>query len=132
MSACPSSPIFDAFDQLGPAAADIGVDPATLLGALGKVADPRKRRGVRHRVAAVLAVGVCAVLTGAKTFIAIAEWAHGLPPTVRSRLGFTRAVPSESTIRRVIQATDADDLDAVVSAWLAARRSVRRSRPAGG
>ena len=131
MSACPSSPILDAFDQLDPAAADIGVDSLTLLAALSKVADPRKRRGVRHHVGAVLAVGVGAVLTGAKTFTAIAEWAHDLPPAVRSRLGFTRAVPSESTIRRVLQATDADDLDAVVSDWLAARAAARLAKPAG-
>jgi hypothetical protein len=61
---------------------------------------------------------VCAVLAGAWTFIAIAEWAHDLTPAVRIRLGLGRKSSSESTIRRVLQAVDADTLDRVVSAWL--------------
>lgn len=64
--------------------------PADLVAALADVADPRARRGVRHRCATVLALGVCAVLAGAKTFIAIGEWAADLTPTVRHRLELGR------------------------------------------
>ena len=42
---------------------------------LAGVADPRHRRGVRHRLAAILGLAVCAVLAGARSFTAIAEWA---------------------------------------------------------
>jgi hypothetical protein len=115
VSACSSSPILAGLDDLGPSADDLDTDPVSLLEALTKVADPRQRRGVRHGLAAVLAVGVCAVLAGARTFTAIAEWAHDLPAGVRIRLGLGRVVPSESTIRRVLQAIDAEVLDAVVS-----------------
>lgn len=121
MSACSSSPILDALDQLGRSADDLDADPVSLLEALATVSDPRKRRGVRHRFPTVLAAGTCAVLAGATTFTAIAEWVHDLPAGVRFRLGFGRVVPSESTIHRVLQATDAVNLDTVVSTWLAAR-----------
>ncbi|WP_203960670.1 transposase family protein [Actinocatenispora thailandica] len=40
---------------------------------LGRVADPRKRRGVRHRVGAVLAVALAATVAGARSFAGIAE-----------------------------------------------------------
>lgn len=40
---------------------------------------------------------------------------------MHGRLGLGRAVPSESTIRRTLQAVDAEALDSVVSGWLAAR-----------
>jgi hypothetical protein len=40
---------------------------------------------------------------------------------VRIRLGVGRRAPSESTIRRVLQAIDAEALDGVVSAWLVTR-----------
>jgi phosphoglucomutase len=63
----------------------------------------------------VLAAGACAVLAGARSFTAIAEWVHDLPAGARLRLGLARSVPSESTIRRVLQNLDAEELDAVVS-----------------
>ena len=46
-----------------------------LLAVLAGVADPRHRRGVRHRLAVILGLAVCAVLAGARSFTAIAEWA---------------------------------------------------------
>ena len=131
MPASSSSPILDALDHLGPSADELDADPVSVLEALTKVADPRKRRGVRHGLAGVLAVGVCAVLAGARTFTAIAEWAHDLPAGVRIRLGLGRTVPSESTIRRVLQAVDAEALDAVVSAWLATHVTQSTPAPAG-
>jgi hypothetical protein len=64
---------------------------------------------------------VCAVPAGARSYVAVAEWAQDLTPTVRLRLGLGRAAPCESTIRRVLQRVDPDALDTAISAWLAAR-----------
>jgi predicted transposase YbfD/YdcC len=89
-----------------------------LLTALAAVPDPRRRRGVRHRLNVVLAVAVCAVLAGARSYVAIAEWAHDLPIQVRRRLGIARAAPSESAIRRMLQRIDPHQLDRAVSNWL--------------
>jgi hypothetical protein len=44
-----------------------------LRDALGGVADPRKRRGVRHGLVIVLTAAVCAVAAGARSFVAVAE-----------------------------------------------------------
>jgi predicted transposase YbfD/YdcC len=97
--------------------------PVGVLAVLSTVVDPRARRGVRHECAAVLGIAVCAVLAGAKSYQAIAEWAHDLTPTVCSRLGIGRRAPCESTIRRVLQRVDAEQLDQAVCAWLADRTS---------
>jgi hypothetical protein len=94
---------------------------ADLLVALAGVPDPRKARGCRHRLVTVLAIGVCAVLAGARSYLAIAEWAHDLPVSARLRLGIGRRAPSESTIRRILQRVDLDALDATLSSWLASR-----------
>ncbi len=112
-----------AVDQRLAPAGDSEPVPADLLLALRAVRDPRARRGRRHDVVAVLGVAVCAVLAGARSYITIAEWARDLTPTVRARLGLGRRPPCESTIRRVLQAVDAAELDGVVSTWLTARRS---------
>src|SRR5947209_6530799 len=121
VSACSSSPILDVVDQFGLLPANPNTVPVDLLDALAAVPDPRARRGVRHRLVTVLAIGVCAVLAGACTFTAITEWAQDLPVGVRVRLGLGRVAPCESTIRRILQAVDPDALDAAVSAWLAPR-----------
>jgi predicted transposase YbfD/YdcC len=103
--------------------------PADLLAALA-ITDPRCRRGVRHQLVSVLGVAVCAVLAGAKSYVAIAEWAHDLPRTVRVRLGIERVPPSETAIRRLLQTIDPDLLNRTVCGWLAARASCRERWPA--
>jgi DDE_Tnp_1-associated/Transposase DDE domain len=124
VSACQSSPIA-VLARCSTAVPDLAtaapVDPVAedLLAALGAVTDPRKSRGVRHRLLTVLAAAVCAVLAGARSYAVIAEWAHDLPVSVRLRLGMGRRAPSESTFRRILQRIDADELDTAVSGWLA-------------
>jgi hypothetical protein len=131
MSACPSSLIAllagysDAVMTAVGLTADRGVDRSgteDLLVALSAVTDPRKSRGVRHRLLTVLAAAVCAVLAGARSYVVIGEWAHDLPVSVRLRLGIgLRGAPSESTFRRVLQQVGPDELDTAVSGWLARR-----------
>ena len=140
MPACPSSPIDLLAARIGSTpdrVADTGMPepagtqaPADLVAALAQVPDPRSRRGIRHRLVTVLALAVCAVLAGARSYVAIAEWAHDLPLGVRIRLGLTvgRATPSESTIRRILGKVDPEALDQLVSAWLVAR-AARTSPP---
>ncbi len=78
------------------------------------------RRGVRHRLAVILGLAVCAVLAGARSFTAIAEWAAGADVQTLAKLGAER-VASESTFRRTLQRLDADAFDDLAGAWAAAR-----------
>lgn len=121
MSVSVSSLLSAVGDQRYVGDAVAGGVPEDLLTALTSVADPRQRRGVRHRLGVVLGVAVCAVLAGARSYTAIAEWARDLTPTIRSRLDLGRGAPCESTIRRLLQAVDAEELDAVICGWLAGR-----------
>ena len=95
-----------------------------LVDVLKQLPDPRKHRGVRHPYHSVLAVAVCAVLSGARSFAAIGEHAQDLAWEVLARLGFRRrkwGPPSEPTIRRVLQATDPAELDQRLGHWVAAQ-----------
>ena len=87
------------------------------------VADPRDRRGVRHALTAVLCLAVVGVLAGCRTPGAMREHVADLEPADLGDLDLEegRALPSESTIRRVLQRVNADDLDARVSSWLRTR-----------
>jgi predicted transposase YbfD/YdcC len=117
MPAAPSSLTDPAIGQLLSAARALDGDRARLLPVLAAVPDPRARRGVRHRLAAILGLAVCAVLAGARSFTAIAEWAADADQGTREALGVTGVVPCESTFRRTLQHLNADALDDVAGAW---------------
>src|SRR3989440_9358463 len=77
----------------------------------------------------VLAVAVCAVLAGARSFAAIGEWATDVPAAVlvalrvrRDPLTGARHPPGESTLRRVLTGIDTAALDELVGVWLSRRQ----------
>lgn len=87
-----------------------------LMTALGRVPDPRDPRGVRYPLAGMLAVAVCAVVAGARSFAAIGDWALDLGADQLDRLGLEQA-PVESTLRKLFGRLDATALDAVLAAF---------------
>jgi predicted transposase YbfD/YdcC len=101
-----------------------------LLDVLAGVADPRARRGVRHQLVTILAVSICAVTAGARSLVAIAEWAADLPVDIAEALALGRRPPCESTIRRVLGRLDGDGLDLALSTWIDARLPVDQGRRA--
>jgi predicted transposase YbfD/YdcC len=127
MPAASSSPIAPALGQLLAAAPSLEREPARLLPVLAAIPDPRARRGVRHRLAVILGLALCAVLAGARSFTAIAEWTADADQATRDALGVTGVVPSESTFRRTLQALDADALDQAAGGW-----AQQRTAPAPG
>jgi len=89
-----------------------------LLDLLAQVPDPRKKRGRRHPLAGLLAVGIAAVIAGSKSFAAIGQWAADAGPEVLAVLGAARGPAEESTFRRAFALVSADALDRVLGAWL--------------
>ena len=132
MPALSSSPISAALEQLSglPAGDRVllsGQCPG-LAEYLARVPDPRNPRGVRHSLTSLFLAAVAAVLAGARSFTAVGEWVADAPPQVLAALGVRRDPltrrfdpPDEATIRRVLEAADADALDAAIGSWLDAR-----------
>ncbi len=101
--------------------------PKGLLSYLEKVPDHRKARGIRHRLAVLLAVAATAAISGARSFVAVGEHAAELPQEALKRLGVKSSptkgryvAPSEVTLRRAIQDVDSEALDKAIGAWLTA------------
>jgi predicted transposase YbfD/YdcC len=125
----PSSPIPPALTHLThPDPLQLqNADAPHLLAHLAAVPDPRATRGRRHPLVAILAMAAAAVLAGARSIAAIAEWATDAPQPVRAALGARRdapghfAVPAEATIRRTLGRLDADALAGAIGAWLTDR-----------
>jgi len=133
----PSCPIPPGLALLGDASPFQEAEPSHLLAYLATIPDPRGALGRRHPLVAILALAAAAVLAGARSFAAIAEWATDAPQPVRAALGARRdapdhwAVPAEATIRRTLGRLDANALAAAVGAWLADRQHHDRSHSAG-
>src|SRR2546430_10730037 len=89
-----------------------------LLHLLAQVPDPRKRRGRRHPLAGLLAVGIAALMAGSRSFAAIGQWAADAGPEVLAVLGAARGAAEESTFRRAFALVSPDVLDRVLGAWL--------------
>ncbi len=102
----PSSPMVDANTR----------ERADLLTTLACVPDPRDPRGVRYPLAGMLAIAVCAVVAGAKSFAAIGEFAADLDPVQLGRFGLDTA-PVESTLRKLFARLDAARVDAALAVW---------------
>jgi predicted transposase YbfD/YdcC len=106
---------------------DDAADLRGLLECLEGVPDPRRRRGMRHRAAVVLAFAVAAVMAGADSVTAVSEWAADVPPEVLAPLGAWRdrrgrlVAPSLSTFRRVLRKLDGQALAAAFGTWLRAQ-----------
>ena len=106
-----------------------------LLARFAAVRDPRHPRGIRHSVQVILAIAAVAVICGARSFVAIGEWASDAPQWVLElvgarwhRLRGRFVAPHEATLRRTIQAFDAELLDGVICAWIAQQAG---SKPGG-
>jgi predicted transposase YbfD/YdcC len=94
-----------------------------LFDILSTIADPRQRRGVRHKIQSILAIGICATLAGARSLAAMAEWAAEQSRETLIRLGskYGRA-PSERTLRRVLASISVEEVDRRTGAWVAEQR----------
>lgn len=95
---------------------------------LSLVPDPRGLRGRRYPALALLCAATAAVLTGARSLIAIGEWITDAPQAVLGVLGFPadpltgiRPAPHAATVRRLLQRVEGDAPDAAIGAYLQAR-----------
>jgi predicted transposase YbfD/YdcC len=109
---------------------------SSLAAALAAVPDSRRRRGRRHELTGVLAIGACACLTGATSYVAIGEWAAAQGAAVLDCLGegcsaSDRVLPCEATLRRCLQATDPAALDAAVAGWAVGQLTAQQALAAG-
>ena len=97
---------------------------------LRNLTDPRDRRGVRHDLPTVLSLAVTGVLAGCRSLTAIWEHATDLTAADLEALGLQvgQALPSESTIRRVLQDLDPTNLDTHVRSWLCTRSGTIEGR----
>ena len=87
--------------------------------ALDGVPDHRKSQGRRHPLGAILSLAVCAMLCGARSLYAIAQWGRDHGVATGQLLGFRPGkTPCVATFHRVFKDLDVDAFETVLREWL--------------
>ncbi len=90
----------------------------SLIEALEGVPDPRSSHGRRHPLAAVLALSVSAMLSGACSLYAIAQWGRMQDRQTLDTLGFTRdKTPAVSTLHSIFRRLDVEAFESSLARW---------------
>jgi DDE_Tnp_1-associated/Transposase DDE domain len=96
--------------------------PLSLLAVLAEVPDPRSRHGRRHPLSAILSLAVVAMLSGAKSYQAIAQFGRDQGFALAHLLGFTRGkTPTKSTFSVLFRILDVHAFEQALCRWIASR-----------
>jgi hypothetical protein len=94
----------------------------SLMEAMGRVPDSRRRQGRRYGLAQVLGLAVCAMACGARSLYAIAQFGWEHRELVCRALGIERGVtPCVATLHRVFRNLDVRAFERVLGDWLRVR-----------
>ena len=89
-----------------------------LMEALAQIEDPRRARGKRHPLPAILALAVAATLCGAHGYGAMAEWGRNHGEAFARALGFTRTkTPCAGALHYLFQRLDRRALERALAGW---------------
>jgi hypothetical protein len=89
----------------------------SLLSFLAAIPDPRSRRGRRHPLTAILGLVCCALMCGARSYAAIAQWGDDQDIALMHQLGFTRKPPKLGGIRKVLIALNPKAFEDALTRW---------------
>ncbi len=104
--------------------------PLSLLDVLAQVPDTRSRHGRRHPLPAILSLAVLAMLSGAKSYQAIAQFGRDKGFALAHALGFTRGkTPTKSTFSVLFRILDVQAFEEVLSRWIASRVPEGQEKP---
>lgn len=91
----------------------------SLLDAMQRLTDPRKRRGVRHPYPSLLGLTLLGLLCRQSDFTSIARWARQHWAKLRGPLGFTRKdAPHGTTLGRACARYCASEFSSALLDWL--------------
>src|SRR5438067_4071291 len=85
---------------------------------LAEIVDPRRARGKRHSLVAILALVCAATLCGYRTYSAMAEWGRHYGRDLMQALGFTPPTPPcAATLHRVLRRWDRQAVETALGRW---------------
>lgn len=92
--------------------------PVALLTNLDSLPDPRSPHRRQHRLVDLITIALCAVLSGADSWVEVADWGRVKEPWLRTFLDLPAGIASHDTFSRVFRLLDAGALETVLLDWV--------------
>ncbi len=90
-----------------------------LIECIAILPDPRRPRGVRHPLGAIVVLAVAATLCGYRSYTAMAEWGRTVGVTISRALGFSRdRTPCAATFYHLLRRLDRAALERCLGGWV--------------
>jgi predicted transposase YbfD/YdcC len=103
-----------------PSAADEDMATASIVEYFASVPDPRVERSQLHPLASVLVLSLCAVVSGANSFVGIEYFGKAREAWLRTFLDLPNGIPSHDTLGRIFAMLDPQALERAFREWVAA------------
>lgn len=91
---------------------------SSILAYLGDLADPRIERCKRHQLIDIIAIGICAVICGADSFVEMEEFGRAKREWFETFLDLEHGIPSHDTFRRVFGKLKPAEFQRCFLAWI--------------
>ena len=88
-----------------------------LMDVLAEISDFRQPQGKRHPLQAILALSVCAMLCGYRSYGAIAEWGRNYGKALTQALGFTHQTPCAATSNMALRSINKGEVEQRLTPW---------------
>ncbi len=85
----------------------------------GDVTDPRRREGV-YPLTNIVVMALCAVISGADDFVAIARWAEAKKDWLAKFLDLSAGIPSHDRFNAIFRALQPAEFETCLLSWVAA------------
>ena len=80
--------------------------------------DPRISHGRRHRLLDIVTIAVCAVISGAESWVDVAQWGRAKQDWLADWLELPHGIPSHDTFGRVFARIDPDQFEGGFLRWV--------------
>jgi len=94
--------------------------PVALLSELERVPDPRFPYWHRHKLVDLLTIALCAVISGADSWVEVADWGQEKAGWLHTFLELPAGIPAHDTFSRLFRSLDPDALETVLLGWVRA------------
>jgi predicted transposase YbfD/YdcC len=84
----------------------------------GDLVDPRIARGRRHRLLDIVTIAVCAVISGAESWVEVAQWGRIKQAWLADWLALPNGIPAHDTFGRVFARIDPSQFEAGFLRWV--------------
>ena len=105
------------------------MNPAVIIGAhLASVEDPRTGPAVRHEFLDILVIGILAVISGADSWVDVAQYGRSKEAWLKTFLELPHGIPSHDTFGRVFSLIDPDAFAESFISWTRAIASLTQGQ----